>query len=99
MSQALTESTVERAVFSWLEGLGYAIKHGPEIAPGELYAKRKDNDKVILGQRLLDAIARLNPDLPPEVFENAFHKITRPDGPILEARNRAFHKKLVEVAL
>ena len=30
-----TESVVEDAALAWLESLGYAVKHGPEIAPGE----------------------------------------------------------------
>jgi type I restriction enzyme R subunit len=29
-----TESVVEDAVLAWLESLGYAVKHGPDIAPG-----------------------------------------------------------------
>jgi hypothetical protein len=28
-----TESVVEEAALAWLESLGYAVKHGPEIAP------------------------------------------------------------------
>ena len=31
-----TESVVEDAALAWLENLGYTIKHGPEIAPGEI---------------------------------------------------------------
>lgn len=31
-----TESVVEEAALAWLECLGYAVKHEPEIAPGEL---------------------------------------------------------------
>ena len=30
-----TESVVEDAALAWLEGLGYAVLHGPEIAAGE----------------------------------------------------------------
>jgi type I restriction enzyme, R subunit len=29
----LTESVVEEAALAWLESLGYAVKHGPEITP------------------------------------------------------------------
>ena len=35
-----TESVVEEAALAWLESLGYKVKHGPEIAPGELFAER-----------------------------------------------------------
>jgi hypothetical protein len=35
MSQRnFTESIVEEAALDWLAGLGYAILHGPAIAPG-----------------------------------------------------------------
>ena len=34
-----SESVVEDAALAWLESLGYAVKHGPEIAPGELFAE------------------------------------------------------------
>jgi len=36
MSQAFTESIVEQGALDWLESLGWVVKHGPEIAPGEL---------------------------------------------------------------
>jgi type I restriction enzyme R subunit len=35
-----SESVVEDAALAWLESLGYAVKHGPEIAPGELFIER-----------------------------------------------------------
>jgi len=38
--QNFTESVVEDAALAWLESLGYAIKHGPEIAPGEILSER-----------------------------------------------------------
>ena len=34
------ESLVEDAALALLESLGYAAKHGPEIAPGELLAEQ-----------------------------------------------------------
>ena len=37
-SIAFTESTVEEATLAWLERLGWTVKHGPEIASGELAA-------------------------------------------------------------
>jgi type I restriction enzyme R subunit len=92
----IIESTVEQAALAWLEHLGYAVKHGPEIAPGELFAERQEYDKVLLEQRLRDALARLNPDLPSEALDDAFRKLTRPEGPTLEARNRSFHRQLVD---
>jgi hypothetical protein len=64
-----TESVVEDAALAWLESLGYVVKHGLEIAPGELLAERTDYCQVVLDRRLRDALARLNPELPPEALE------------------------------
>jgi hypothetical protein len=43
-----TESVVEDAALSWLEELGYAVPHGPEIAPGESAAERDGLDDVVM---------------------------------------------------
>jgi hypothetical protein len=43
----ITESVVENAALAWLESLGYAIKHGPEIALGE---QRIPDAKRIVGK-------------------------------------------------
>ena len=92
----MTESIIEQATLAWLERLGWMVKHGPEIAPGELAAERSDHGQVMLAQRLQDALAQLNPTLPAEALADAFRKLTRPEGPTLEARNRAFHRLLVD---
>jgi type I restriction enzyme R subunit len=93
---AFTESVVEEAALTWLADLGYTVKHGLEIAPGELEAERTDYSQVVLERRLRDALVRLNPDLPPEALDDAFRKITRVEGATLEARNRATHRMLVD---
>jgi len=92
----MTESAVESAALAWLESLGYAILHGPDIAPNTAFAERRDYRKVVLEQRLRDALARLNPDLPAETLEEAFRRLSHPEGATLEARNRAFHRMLVD---
>jgi len=50
MTRGLTESVVEDAALDWLEKLGWAVKHGLDIAPGELFAERVDYGKVVLEQ-------------------------------------------------
>ena len=97
MSQSsFTESTVEDAALSWLETLGWKVAYGPEIAPDTLGAERSDYGQVVLERRLRDALGRLNPDLPAEALDDAFRRLTRPEGATLEARNRAFHRMVVE---
>ena len=93
---ALTESTVEDAALAWLESLGWNIAHGPAIAPDTPGAERGDYGAVVLERRLRDALARLNPHLPTEALNDAFRKLTHLEGPTLEARNRAFHRMLVD---
>ena len=95
-AQGFTESVVEEAALAWLEGLGWKVLHGPDIAPGEIAAERTDYGQVILEQRLRDALARLNTNLPAEALDDAFRKLTRAEGPTLEARNRAMHRLLVD---
>jgi type I restriction enzyme, R subunit len=91
-----TESVVEDAALEWLSTLGYTIKHGPEIAPGELFAERRDYSQVVFEQRLRDALVRLNPTLPPEAIDDAFRRLTRQEGATLDSRNRTMHRMLVD---
>jgi type I restriction enzyme R subunit len=96
MRERLTESAVESAALAWLESLGWAVKYGPEIAPDGLLAERADYRDVVLCGRLRDALARLNPHPAQEALEDAFRRLTHPEGATLEARNRAFHRMLVD---
>ena len=91
-----TESDVEAAALEWLGALGWTIAHGPDIGPHSEGAKRADYTEVVLEHRLRDALVRLNADLPSEALDDAFRKLTRPEGSTLEARNRTFHRMLVD---
>ncbi len=64
---------------------------------GEPAAERDDPDyrDVILERRLRQALAGLNPALPPEALEDAFRKLTRAQAPSLIERNRLVHNMLV----
>jgi len=93
---AFTESVVEEAALAWLEDLGWRVAHGPDIAPDTVGAERDDYGEVVLAQRLRDALATLNPGLPAEALEDAFRKVTRPEGAELVGRNRAVHRLLVD---
>ena len=93
---SLSESDVEDAALSWLEGLGWTVAHGPHIAPETAGAERTDYGQVVLAQRVRDALAQLNPDLPADALGDAFRRLTRPEGSPHEARNRAFHRLLVD---
>lgn len=40
--QGFTESVVEDAAIAWLESLGYAVLHGPDIVPDETRMKNTE---------------------------------------------------------
>lgn len=91
---SLNESTVEVAALTWFKDLGYAVGHGPHIAPGEPVAQRVSFGDVVLVARLREALTRLNPMIPPEAREDALRKVLRVAQPSLIQTNRAFHAML-----
>ena len=91
----LTESDVETAALDWLAALGWQPAHGPDVSPDTPGAERDNYGQVVLERRLRDALARLNPSLPPSALDDALRRLTQPEGATLEARNRAFHRMLV----
>ncbi len=96
MSGTFSESIVEDAALAWLQAIGWQVAHGPDIAPDTPLAERQDYGEVILTQRLRDALARLNPELPAEVLEDAFRKLARPEGADLIQQNRMLHRLIVD---
>jgi type I restriction enzyme R subunit len=92
----VSESVVEQAALAWLESVGWAVRNGADIAPGEQAAERDDYGQVVLAQRLRDALARLNRDLPSDAIDDAFRRLTRPEGTDLVAQSRAMHRLMVD---
>ena len=92
----LSEADVEQVALDWLNLIGWTVTHGREIAPDTAGAERADYGQVVLERRLRDALAELNPELPAAALDDALRKLTRPTGSTLEARNRTFHRLLVD---
>lgn len=63
---ALNEDVLEQVALEWFGELGYAVGHGPQLAPGEPAAERDSFGEVVLVGRLREAIRRLNPAIPEE---------------------------------
>lgn len=93
-----TESIVEDAALAWLAGLGSGLLYGPDLAFGMLGAERKDPGfrDVLLEERLLQALERLNWELPAEALRDASRKVLRVEGASLVERNRVLHRMLVD---
>jgi type I restriction enzyme R subunit len=96
VSAGFNEDVVEQAALAWLEASGWHITHGPEIAPDGSAPERTDYADPLLGGRLRQALARLNPSIPASALEDAYRKLTHPEGADLIARNRAVHSMLTE---
>ena len=91
----LSESVVEQAALDWFRALGYDVVGGPDMPPGP-QSLRESYAETIFPSVVRGALARLNPNLPADALDDAFRKLTRPEGPTLEARNRAFHRLAVD---
>ncbi len=91
----LCESVIEDAALDWFRGLGYDVIGGPDMPPGP-DALRETHEDVMLPSAVRSALARINSGLPKEALDDAFRKLTRPEGATLEARNRAFHRMIVD---
>ena len=91
-----TETHVEDAALAWVSELGYAILHGPDIAPDSAAPERTSYDEVILPARLSAAVARLNRNIPAEVQAEAIRRLHLAEYPALTAENRRLHRYLVE---
>ena len=91
---SLNESIVEDAALEWFGELGYAVGHGPDIAPGEPAMERESFGGVVLVGRLRNAIRLLNPSIPEEAREEALRKVLRVGTQSLTQTNRSFHRML-----
>ena len=87
-----TEDTVEQAALEWLSGLGYGVRFGGDIAPGEPAAERASYDEVLLFGRLRDEIAFF------QAVRASFAKHTPVEGPAQDDLDHAV-KQLVSQAV
>ena len=93
---SITESDIEQAALNWIAGMGHSVLHGPDISLDAPGAERSRYEDVVLEQRLCDAVARLNPNIPLKSQEEAVQKVLSPSSPSLVQNNRAFHLMLVD---
>jgi type I restriction enzyme, R subunit len=92
----MTESLIEKFAIKQLEKQGYQYIYAPNIAPDNETPERKTFEDVLLKERLIEAVSRINPKVPAEAREEAIKKIQRLNSPELIANNEAFHRMLTE---
>lgn len=89
------ENDVEQAALLWFQELGYTIKSGPTIAPGETTAERAGFGEVVLAGRLRESLRRFNPSLSVDALDEAFRRLITQPAAALTPNNIAFHRMLV----
>jgi type I restriction enzyme R subunit len=91
---AVTESEVEEYAIGWFQELGYDYGYGPDIT-GE-GGERDDARQVVLTDRLLAALKRINPTLPTTALRKAAAALSAFETPDLVESNRALHRLIVD---
>jgi len=92
----ITEDQLEQECIRWFTEQGYLYKCGYSIAPDGDSPEREDYHQVVLKQRLLAQLERLNPELPSESLIQVANVVSSPETPVLIKNNRVFHKLLIE---
>lgn len=91
----MNEQQLEELCIGWFQEAGWEFVHGPDIAPEGVNSERADYRQVILRDRLLAALARINPHIPASALEQAIHTVQTISEPQAVVRNRSFHRLLL----
>ncbi|EGI76659.1 type I restriction endonuclease subunit R [Hylemonella gracilis] len=91
----LNEQQLEELCLGWFQDAGWRCAHGPDLAPDSDAPERGNYRQVVLRERLLNALTRINPHIPPAALEQAAHVLQTVGEPQLIVRNRNVHRLLL----
>ena len=84
----LSEAQLETALLEQLAGLRYGYVSDDVFGTNGHRPERESHDEVVLRRRFEDAVARLNPGVPPETRQDANRKVAQSGLPaLLEMRH------------
>lgn len=92
----ITEDQLEQLCLDWFKSIGYDYTCGYDIAPDGNSPERTDYGQIVLFNRLLTQLQKINPHIPVSVLEIVSQQIATPETPILIKSNKAFHQFLLE---
>jgi type I restriction enzyme R subunit len=95
-ASSVTEDHIEQLALNCFQDSGWEFRHGPDIAPDGTAPERADYKQVLLTERVLEALRRINPEIPNAVLEDVLHRLTKPEHPSLLINNRNFHEALLD---
>ena len=94
--QPVHERQVELAALGTFRGLGYDLRHGPELGPDAPGAERGAPEVVILAGRVRESLQRLNPYLAEDAIDGLVRILSDPQHPTLVRNNRWLHALLTD---
>lgn len=92
----IDENMAEQATLDWFEELGYERIFGPDIAPEGIQQERDSYKQVVLTDRLMTAIGRINPHIAASALEEATRQVMYGNTIGLMQANRQFHRWLTD---
>ena len=99
MNSRINEDSIEQMALAQLAELGWEVAFGPELAFDGSKPERDpaaNYGDVVLAGRLLSALSRINPEVPPVAIEEAVRKVLTLEHPALIENNRRFHRMLTD---
>jgi type I restriction enzyme R subunit len=95
MNAELTESyMVENSAISWFKEIGYLYIPGSDLIPEN--GERESYRDVILKERFIRAIKKLNPSLTDNLAEEVYEKVRNIDHPDFIIKGKIFYQYLTE---
>ncbi len=91
----MNEQQLEELCLGWFQESGWRFLHGPDIAPDSSTPERTDYRQVVLRERLLAALVRINPNIPSAALEQAVHILQTVSEPQMVVRNRSVYRLLL----
>jgi type I restriction enzyme R subunit len=92
----ITENDVEGLAIDKLIEQGFEYRYGPDIAPDGDEPERGSYGDVLLVDRLINSLRRINPKVPDESLDYAVRKLERLNDPVLLSNNETFHRLATE---
>lgn len=78
MVTKINEDSYERQFLDWLGQVGWSCEFGPNIAFDGPSPERENDKDVVLNQKLLDSLSRINPTVPKENLEQVVSTLNSP---------------------
>ena len=90
----LTEQQLEDLCLTWFAETDWQVVNGIDIAPDSDQPARSDHRQVLLREHLMNALVRINPDIPATALEQVIDQLNAINDPQAIVRNRRIYKLL-----